>query len=268
MTAWIKSHWNFAPAASDVISADEWAASAERPWISLSNDSRHAMAQIICALTRPHNPGMSLRYIKAFANGQLVRKWGSAYPSFVGAPRKKRSEIDQPFLKTDDLLKRALLAGGALQLAWERARFPVELGAVLAQVGAEVFDLRAEHSMGGQAVDELPPSSDVRKKLWSDFIPVIHIAMAMREVLRIGPAGRGNIGTIPAYNGEPVERGALIYSLLFHPDNAEASLKIADRAEDIAYQIRRQELLPRPERLVALRRFRDWRGDFSPALAG
>lgn len=268
MTTWIKPQWNLPPLdGQEPLSPTAWRYHSSRPSIELKHDNIEMMAQLVCALTRPASPTQSLRYIQAFANGELVRQFGRPHERFRGQPRKKRSEIERPFMRTEDLLKRSLLAGEALRTTWERARFPTEFGSVLAQVAAEVFDLENEHSFAGQAIDKLPSSSDVRKKLWSDFIPVVHIAMAAVEVLMASGVKFGRQELTARSDGTPADPGDMLYSFAFAKQNAELAPIIAERAEEVAYQVQRQGLLPRPERLIALRRYRQW-GDFSPVAQG
>jgi hypothetical protein len=92
-------------------------------------------------------------------------------------------------------------------------------------------------------IEEIAPASDERKKVWSEFIPVIHLAMATRSAV----IARGFDVDDPR-----MPDGLISAELLRIAPPADWVGRLLMDAEEWSYRIYFQGLIPHPERLIHL----------------
>lgn len=222
--------FNEAARSSEALTFLEWQDHPDRPSCEMFEDDRAALAQIICFVSRPARPDLSLKHLRAYSNLRVKDATGMPHPAFASAPRKKRAEVTSPFNTLDRLFRRGLQAGRALEHAWSDCLKPDEFGAALTRSSGDVFQ-----------IDYLPPESDERKKLWSDYIGAVHLCMAVRTTLI-------ELGYDPDERRTPA--GDLTASLLDEANSSDWVGRCLVQAEEWAYRVYFQELLPRPERMI------------------
>jgi len=220
----------------------EWQALSTRQLVRMNDNDRHALVQMISFISRPSRPDLSIRHLQAFANEGLRLSTGQPHERFRGLPRKKQEETLNPFRNLDHLFRRGLAAGQVLEQVWSECIAPGQFGRVFKDIAGSVLGTEAAR-----------PDSDERKKLWSDYIGVIHLAMSMRSALISSGFDVDRKGLVP---------GALTFGIMKANLSADWIGEVLREAERWSYRAYFQQVIPRPERMISFEpRFRDLSND-------
>ncbi len=221
----------------NVMPFKEWQGHPARHAVRLEDDDRAALGQIISLMSRPQRPDIGLNYLQAYSNWRVMRDTGAPYPAFANRPRKKYSEVMKNLASLDRFFRQGLRAGSALEAAWVACDNPRQFGSRLSAEAPRVFNLSSHHG------DNLAPQSDERKKLWSDYIPVVHLTMTMRKAL---------IDAGVDTDSREWTNGEFMYHLLDARIPAEWMSRFLVEAERWSYRLYYQQIIPNPERMIRL----------------
>jgi hypothetical protein len=215
-----------------VLSPHQWGNLPERRQLVLPTNDQEAAAFILAHLARPKLPQKALKFIDDIARWCTWYSTGKEHPKF---PRRnqKRKELEKRIEGLADGLGDAFDAGQWLARAYVNA---TESQSPEARSIRDLVKYAMENSDPQLAEYE---EGYPRRKLWERFIPVAHLALAVRHHIDIRGHDlprdyAGRIGTI----------GNILFRDLGWVSGA------IEYAERISFQVARDRALPGPERMI------------------